>query len=180
MLIRYDLWFDWWSIFRCVFLLCKYFAVCTCTQEKRGGWHWFPQNTKLITIMSSDNYIVSRFSWTCVKQRLKIIWKNITGNSLSEALIFASTHNMTTDCSLNYKFNTWKFQAQTWGEHVAYRNCFWHSEQFLYTTCSPHVKKKEELLTKIYLYGWYLNWMNYLKSIGRKHMKAKKHFSKRT
>ena len=33
-----------------------------------------------------------------------------------------------------------------------YRNCFWHSEQFLYTTCSPHVLQKEELLTKIYLY----------------------------
>ena len=59
---------------------------------------------------------------------------------------------MTTDCSLNYKFNTWKFQAQTWGEHVVYRNWFWHSEQFLHTTCSPHVLQKEELLTKIYLY----------------------------
>ena len=46
---------------------------------------------------------------------------------------------MTTDCSLHYKFNTWKFQAQTWGDHVVYRNCFWHSEQFLYTTCSPQV-----------------------------------------
>ena len=62
------------------------------------------------------------------------------------------THNMTTDCSSNYKFNTWKFQAQTCGEHVVYRNCFWHSEQFLYTTCSLHVLQKEELLTKIYLY----------------------------
>ena len=29
---------------------------------------------------------------------------------------------------------------------------FWHSEQFLYTTCSPHVLQKEECLTKIYLY----------------------------
>ena len=29
------------------------------------------------------------------------------------------TNNMTTDCSLNYKFNTWKFQAQTWEEHVS-------------------------------------------------------------
>ena len=59
-----------------------------------------------------------------------------TGKSLSEAIIFASTNPqyMTTDCSLNYKFNTWKFQAQTWGKHVVYRNCFWHSEQFLYTT----------------------------------------------
>ena len=59
---------------------------------------------------------------------------------------------MTTDGSLNYEFNKWKFQAQTWGEHVVYRNCFWQSEQFLYTTCSPHVLQKEELLTKIYLY----------------------------
>ena len=66
---------------------------------------------------------------------------------------------MTTDCSLNYKLNKWKFQAQTWGEHVVYRNCFWHSEQFLYTMCSPHVVQKEELLTKIYLYlGTYCNW----------------------
>ena len=55
-----------------------------------------------------------------------------TGKSLSEAFIFASiNHNMMTDCSLNYKFNTWKFLAQTWKEHV------W---------------QKEELLTKIYLY----------------------------
>ena len=29
-----------------------------------------------------------------------------------------------------------------------YRNCFWQSEQFLYTTCSPHVLQKEELLNK--------------------------------
>ena len=67
------------------------------------------------------------------------------------------THNMTTDCSLNYKFNTWKFQVQTWGEHVMCSNCFWHSEQFLYTTCSPHVLQKEELLTKIYLYLFLIN-----------------------
>ena len=58
---------------------------------------------------------------------------------------------MTTDCSLNYKFNTSKLQAQTKGEHVVYRNCFWYSEQFLYTSCSPHVLQKEELLTKIYM-----------------------------
>ena len=31
-----------------------------------------------------------------------------------------------TDCSLNCKFNTWKFQAQTWGEHVVYRNFTQH------------------------------------------------------
>ena len=74
--------------------------------------------------------------------------------NLCQKLLFLHqlTHNMKTDCSLNYKFNTSKFQAQTWGEHVVYRIFFWHSEQFLYTTCSPHVLQKEELLTKIYLY----------------------------
>ena len=66
------------------------------------------------------------------------------------------------DCSLNYKFNTWKFQAQTWREHVVYRNCFWHSEQFLYTTCPHHVEQKEELLKKIYLYFCQLRvWHDY-------------------
>ena len=34
-----------------------------------------------------------------------------------------------------------------------YRNWFRHSEQFLYTTCSPKVLQKEELLIKIYLYS---------------------------
>ena len=76
--------------------------------------------------------------------------------NLCQKLLFLhqTTHNMTTDCSLNYKLNTWKFQAQTLGEHAVCRNCFWHSEQFLYTTCSPRVLQKEELLTKIYLYRW--------------------------
>ena len=61
------------------------------------------------------------------------------------------THNMTTDCSLKYKFNTWKFQAQTWGDHVVYRNCFWHSEQFLYTNVLPIFCKKKSFLRKIYV-----------------------------
>ena len=69
-----------------------------------------------------------------------------TGKSLSEALIFAST-NPQYD---NRLFN--ELQVQTWGEHVAYRNCFLHSGQFLYTTRSPHILQKEEVLTKIYLY----------------------------
>ena len=49
------------------------------------------------------------------------------------------THNMTTDCSLNYKFNTWKFHAQTWGEHVVYKNCFECQKPFLYKTSVPQV-----------------------------------------
>ena len=47
---------------------------------------------------------------------------------------------MTTDCSLDLHE---KYQLRTSGEHVVYKNCFlflfWHSKQFLYTTCSPDV-----------------------------------------
>ena len=61
--------------------------------------------------------------------------------------LYHLTHNMTKDCSLNYEFSTWKFQAQnmlrTCWEHVVYKNCFlylfWYSEQFMYTTFSQHV-----------------------------------------
>ena len=76
--------------------------------------------------------------------------------NLFQKLLFLHqlTHNMVTVCSLNHKFNTWKFQAQAWGEHAVYINCFWHSEQFLYTRWSIHVLQKEELLTKNYLYQW--------------------------
>ena len=42
---------------------------------------------------------------------------------------------MTTDCSLNYIFNTLKFLAQKIGKHVVYRNSFWHSDNL----CTQHV-----------------------------------------
>ena len=68
-----------------------------------------------------------------------------TDKSLSEALILASTNPQyenrlfnelcTSSIHENCKF-------RTWGEHVVYRNCFRHSEQFMYTTFSPHVLQK--------------------------------------
>ena len=39
------------------------------------------------------------------------------------------------------------------GRTCCVHKLFLRSEQFLYTTCSPHVLQKEELLTKIYLYA---------------------------
>ena len=46
--------------------------------------------------------------------------------NLCQKLLFLHqlTHNMTTDCSLNYQFSTWKFQLRTCQEHVVYTNCF--------------------------------------------------------
>ena len=64
-----------------------------------------------------------------------------TGKSFSEALILESVNpqyddRLFIDSWLQYKKNT------SW-EHVVYKNCFlflfWHSKQFLYTTCSELV-----------------------------------------
>ena len=68
----------------------------------------------------------------CLLIRYPCFILNVLQANLCQKLLFLHqlTHNMTTDCSMNYKFNTWKFQAQTWAEHVVYRNCFWHSEDF--------------------------------------------------
>ena len=47
---------------------------------------------------------------------------------------------MTKDCSLNYKFSTWKLQAQYMlCAQITFLFMFWHSEQFMYTTCSELV-----------------------------------------
>ena len=68
--------------------------------------------------------------------------------NLCQKLLFFHqlTHNMRTDCSLNYKFNTCKFQAQTGGWQFVYRKLFDIQNNF----CSKHVLQNEELLTKTY------------------------------
>ena len=67
------------------------------------------------------------------------------------------THNITTDCSLNYEISTWKFQAQ----NSVYINCSEcqnkNKKQFVYTTCSE---------LEILMY-WTRNSMNNLLSYWR-------------
>ena len=48
-----------------------------------------------------------------------------------------------TDCSFDYKFNTWKFQAQTWGEHVVYRLFLTLRTIFVHNMFSPCFAKKK-------------------------------------
>ena len=125
-------------------------------QKRPCKFFHFPGPSKLLqTILLCFQIRFNFLTFNFQKVFGKIVQVN-----LCQKLLFLHqlTLNMTTDCSLNYKFNTWKFQAQICGEHVVYRNCFWHSEQFLYTTCSPHVLQKEELLTKIYLYNFKVSW----------------------
>ena len=71
-----------------------------------------------------------------------------TGKPLSEALFMHHlTHNMTTDCSLNYKFNAWKFQAQTCTEIVSdIENNFVHN---MFSTCSEKRRASDKDLLVI-------------------------------
>ena len=75
-----------------------------------------------------------------------------TGKSFSEVLILASTNpqydkRLSIELPVQYmKIPSLKHgenMRRTWGEHVVYKNCFlflfWHSEQFMYTTCSELV-----------------------------------------
>ena len=65
------------------------------------------------------------------------------------------THNLTKDCSLNYEFSTWKLQAQNMlCTQIVFLFLYWHSEQFMYTTCSELV---------VFMY-WTRNSMNNLLS----------------
>ena len=56
-------------------------------------------------------------------------------------LITTVTHNMTTYCSLNHEFSTWKLQVQNMSRTCCVQKLFWMSKQkqFLYTTCTELV-----------------------------------------
>ena len=57
-------------------------------------------------------------SLTCIGKLCNSCFVSVQVNFCQKLLFLPQlTHNMTTDCSLNYKFNTWKFQAQT-GENM--------------------------------------------------------------
>ena len=69
----------------------------------------------------------------------KVLWCTGTGKSFPEALIFASV-NPQYDNRLFIELRV-QYEKNTSLEHVVYKNCivFWHSKQFLYTTCSELV-----------------------------------------
>ena len=72
--------------------------------------------------------------------------------NLCQELLFLHqlTHNMTTDCSLNYKFNKRKFQTQTMGEHgvqklfLTFRTIFVHN---MFSPCSAKRRVSDKDLT---------------------------------
>ena len=67
--------------------------------------------------------------------------------NLCQKLLFLHqlTHNMTTDCSLNYKFNTWKFLAQN-----------------MFSPCSAKRRASDKdlpVIRKLVSYDWNIQWV---------------------
>ena len=126
----------------------EYFLSCPESREQKG-------NLEYLATWSLNKWVVA-VHWRTGGNRGDGGWgERIVQVNVCQKLLFLHqlTHNMTTDCSLNYKFNTWKLQAQTWGEHFFVQKLFLTFRTiFVHNICSPHVLQKEELLTKIYLY----------------------------
>ena len=88
------------------------------------------------------------------------VWNSlgrVTGKSLSEALIFASTNpqydvRLFIELQVQYLHENSKLKPEEnmCTERLSYRNCYWHSEQLLYTTCSHRVLQNEESFKQIF------------------------------
>ena len=79
-----------------------------------------------------------------------IVSSSCTGKSLSEALVYASNNPQYDDrLFIELQVQCMKIPSSNMGRTCCVQKLFL---LFLYTTCSPHVLQKEELLTKIYLY----------------------------
>jgi hypothetical protein len=76
-----------------------------------------------------------------------------TGRSLSEALVFASTNPQYDDrFFIELQVQYMKIPSSNLGRTCCIQKLFLTFRTNIYTTCSPYVLGKEELLTKIYLY----------------------------
>ena len=104
---------------------------------------------KFKSFMSNSHFAVSvALMW----HRIGVVQVNLCQKHL---FLYQLTHNMTTDCSLNYEFSTWKFQTQNiLCAKIVFLFLFWDSEQFMCTTCSE---------LGIFMY-WTRNSMNNLSS----------------
>ena len=91
-----------------------------------------------------DWLIITQFSQgVCIKIFLLKIVTHDTVKSLSEALIFASTNPQYDNrLSIELQVQYMNIPSSNLGRTCCVQNCFWHSEQFLYTTCSPVFFKK--------------------------------------
>ena len=82
----------------------------------------------------------------------KVFWPLIQVNLFQKLLFLHQLiHNMATDCSLNYKFNTWKFQAQNMGRtccvqklFLTFRTIYVHN---MFSLCSAKIGASDKDLS---------------------------------
>ena len=114
-------------------------------------WHasiiqgWFLKNLEFTTTT------FSRFSYANAEIQVNLFQKQLFLHQL--------TQNVTQDCSLNYKFSTWKFQAQNMGRTCWVHELFWMSKRKQKTICVHRMFS--QLGTFMY---WTCNSMNNLSS----------------
>ena len=90
-----------------------------------------------------------------IKSNSIALWIQV---NLCQKLLFLHqlTHNMTTDCSLNYKFITWKFQAQNMGRTccvqksiLTFRTIYVHN---MFSSCSEKIRASDKDLPAHHIY----------------------------
>ena len=103
------------------------------------GYIWHILGPKIVPCSTSiDVQTIKISNWWILQLQVILYQKHTFLHQLNQ--------NITVDCSLNYEFSTWKFQAQNMLRKCCVHKLvvfFWHSEQYRYTTCSQHVLSLE-------------------------------------
>ena len=107
--IKLSYYVPFWSNTYSEILLNAWVCICFKTKEKSKVT---TTSISQCTVMQNVPFFSSGGLASKILQNLYLTW--LCAVNLCQKLLFLQqlTHNMTTDCSLNYKFNTWKFQAQ--------------------------------------------------------------------
>ena len=108
-----------------------------------GPPSWNIPNITIMIFLLYSILICTSCSWI-LSQIIVLNSSSMLQVNLCQKLLFFNqlTHNMTTDCSLNYKFSTWKLQAQNTLRTCSVHKLFWMSKQ-KNNLCKQHVMSLE-------------------------------------
>jgi hypothetical protein len=125
-------------------LMLKYF--CCRTVNVYCPWSRFTDNlgSLFLSIVKSMG-LAHQINQT---QNCKFEFSKLLKVNNCQKLLFLHqlTHNMTTDCSLNYQFSTWKFQAQ----NMLCTQIFFYIQIFLWNwSCGKPIKSKLPKFVKL-------------------------------
>ena len=95
-------------------------------------WRRFLARLRRLTALSHYGRFCRKLSENCKTVHIQV--------NLCHKLLFLHqiTNNMTTDCSLNYKFSTWKLQTQNMSRTCCVHKLFWMSKFKIKRTVCVH------------------------------------------